>query len=156
MFDNIGGKMKGIASTAFLLGAVGACALGVAVKTVFRGKEGVLVGLIIAGLGVALAYFNSIRLYAYGQLVENSDIAVGQLREIKGQISKGIESATSQEAKSGAIEAKAADRQVKSAAHIHDPQPMEGMITCPVCGCTQRSNRLICWKCGTKLTSNDE
>ena len=78
MFDNIGGKMKGIASTAFLLGAVGACALGVAVKTVFRGKEGVLVGLIIAGLGVALAYFNSIRLYAYGQLVENSDIATAR------------------------------------------------------------------------------
>lgn len=153
MFDNIGGKMKGIASTSFLLGAVGACALGVAVKTIFRGREGVLVGLIIAGFGIAIAYFNSIRLYAYGQLVENTDIVVGQLREIRGQISKGIEPATSQEVKSGAIEVKATDRQGKTAAHTH---PMERMITCPVCGCVQRSDRLICWKCGEKLTADDE
>lgn len=156
MFDNIGGKMKGIASTAFLLGAIGACALGVAIKAAFRGKEGILVGLIIAGLGVALAYFNSIRLYAYGQLVENTDIAVGQLREIRGQIGKEIESATFQEAKSGAVEVKATDRQDKTAAHTHGSQPMEGMVTCPVCGCVQRSDRRICWKCGAKLAVDDE
>lgn len=72
MYDNIGGKIKGLAKFLFLVDALAAVVSGI----VMMGSDDDLVGLgflVIFG-GVLIAWVSTWLLYGFGQLIENSDI----------------------------------------------------------------------------------
>lgn len=79
MFHNIGGKIKTITLTAFRLEAVIAVLVGVALLLLLF-PLGLLLGPLVTAVLITLAYLGSLKLYALGQLVENSDVLAGRLQ----------------------------------------------------------------------------
>lgn len=77
-FDNIGGKIKGLAK--FIFAILTIIALIGGLFFLIKGKEVVgndvieIIGLLIIMVGPILAWINSWLLYGFGQLIENSDI----------------------------------------------------------------------------------
>ena len=84
MFDNIGGKIKGLAK--FMTGVGIAVSWGVAIACFVTEEEiMVLIGVGIGIVGSLLSWVSAFLLYGFGQLVENSDILAGRktLEEIE-------------------------------------------------------------------------
>ena len=77
MFDNIGGKMKGL--------AVIICCIGIAASVIFglslMSNDVPLAGVIVIVAGSLSSWIGSFALYGFGQLVENSDTMVRLLRQ---------------------------------------------------------------------------
>ena len=76
MFENVGGKLKGIAKFFCILGIIGAVIGGFVVMAM--DEDMAFIGLITMVVGSAGAWASSLLLYAFGQLVENSDIIAAQ------------------------------------------------------------------------------
>ena len=78
MFDNIGGKIKGLAKVLTWIGIIGSIAAGAAMVDVVDEDIVVIVmlGTIIGGSLVS--WVGSFLLYGFGQLIENTDILVRQ------------------------------------------------------------------------------
>ncbi len=47
------------------------------------------------------------------------------------------------------------ERQRKTA-YVDAPRAESGTVTCPICGCVQRSDRVICFQCGAKFVFQGE
>ena len=77
MFENIGGKIKGLATITTVIGIV----LSVIVGIAFFSKTPLL-GIMIAIVGIAISWIGSFMTYGLGQLIENSDITVELLNGI--------------------------------------------------------------------------
>jgi hypothetical protein len=72
MFDNIGGKIKSLASLIAILGIISSIASGF-----FLFIDGrFLVGILTAVLGSLASWIGSFMQYGFGQLIENSDYLV--------------------------------------------------------------------------------
>ena len=70
MYDNIGGKIKGLAKGTFIVEAIAAIIFGIAMMA--EGDEGlVIAGALTLFCGPIVAYVGSWILYAFGQLVED-------------------------------------------------------------------------------------
>ena len=67
MYDNIGGKIKGLAKAMFIVEALGAIITGI----VLLCNEIILAGLLILFCGPIVAWVGSWILYAFGQFVED-------------------------------------------------------------------------------------
>ena len=67
MFSNIGGKIKGVAYTAFWVGAVVSILAGFLLLA--AGDEMILVGLLVAGVGCLGSWLGSLFLYGFGELI---------------------------------------------------------------------------------------
>jgi len=72
MFDNIGGKIKKLASVITGLGITGSVIVGIILMAL--AEELVLMGIIIAVVGSISSWIGSFLLYGFGELVENSAI----------------------------------------------------------------------------------
>ncbi len=70
MFNNVGDKIKGLAMTTFIIGTIAAVLLGIAVIVV--NEELALVGVLIIGLGILIAWLSNLLLYGFGELVEKT------------------------------------------------------------------------------------
>ncbi len=96
MFDNIGGKIKGLAKIVCYFGIAMSVITGIIVFSVFAAQDdaelvgiGFLVSAIIIGFGILVSWLSTILLYGYGQLIENSDILVessAKAKKIKQKI----------------------------------------------------------------------
>ena len=73
LYENIGGKIKKLAFGLFLFYAVASVIF--ALVYLFQGGE-LIIGLLILVLGPVFSFIGSWILFAFGQLVENSDILV--------------------------------------------------------------------------------
>lgn len=71
MFDNIGGKIKGVAATVTWIGIVLSCVIGFVQMSIH--EKLVLSGLLTAALGSLFSWLGSLTLYGFGQLIENTD-----------------------------------------------------------------------------------
>lgn len=69
MFDHIGTKVKKLAKVFFIIGCIIAVIGGSALINVVG-----IVGFLVIPAGIVLAWISTFLLYAFGQLVENSDI----------------------------------------------------------------------------------
>ena len=69
MYDNIGGKIKGLAETVFIVEAVGAVITGIVLLA--KNDDLILAGLLTLVCGPIVAYIGSWILYAFGELVED-------------------------------------------------------------------------------------
>ena len=79
MYDNIGGKIKGLAKIIFIIEAVGAIITGIAL--LITGVA--LSGLLILVCGPLVAWVSSWILYAFGELVENSNTINNTVKKIE-------------------------------------------------------------------------
>lgn len=79
MFDNIGGKIKKLASFIAWLGIIISIIIGIAFMA--TDEELFLVGLIIAIIGGVSSWVGSFLLYGFGELVENSSIIAQKRNE---------------------------------------------------------------------------
>lgn len=68
MFDNVGYKLKVLATIWTWIGSIGSCIFGGLVLT-----ESPLAGALIMILGSLLTWISSLFTYGFGQLIENSD-----------------------------------------------------------------------------------
>ena len=72
MFNNIGGKIKGLATATFIVEAISAIVTGIALMCIDEDLIGI--GLLVMLVGPIVSWISSWLLYGFGQLIENSDI----------------------------------------------------------------------------------
>lgn len=77
MFHNIGGKIKGLALIITLISILGSIAGGIAMIAI--DEDLIALGVIIIIVGPLISWISSFMLYAFGQLVQNSDILAGRI-----------------------------------------------------------------------------
>ena len=73
-YDNIGGKIKGLAKAAFIVEAIAAVLSGLVMFA--EDDDMFLIALLVAIVGPIVAWVGSWLLYGFGQLIENSDTLV--------------------------------------------------------------------------------
>lgn len=81
MFKGIGGKIKMLAEVICWTGIIASIGIGLIFLLISTKIEMRILGFIIAIIGSFISWINSFLLYGFGQLVENSDVLVGQGRE---------------------------------------------------------------------------
>ena len=138
MFDDIGGKIKGLAKVITVLGIILSCIYGFLMIPTL----GLIVGLIYAAVGSLASWIGSFVLYGFGQLIENTDTMVSSMRSAsfgsKGSHNSNIrtyEELHKSENKSVVFESKNPS--------IHR--------SCPECGFVQKGDVDYCGKCGAKF-----
>ena len=73
MYDNIGGKIKGLAKAIFIIGAVVSFIAGIALMLV--NDNLIFVGVLIWFLGIIVAWVSSWVIYGFGEIIDKvSDI----------------------------------------------------------------------------------
>ncbi len=87
MFDNIGGKIKGLAVIIFALGAVGSI-IGGFVMMCSGIDELVITGLLTGLLGTLFSYISTMALYGFGQLIENTSYTANDMFKLKQDVSE--------------------------------------------------------------------
>lgn len=77
MYTNVGKTVKVIAVIFFVLGAIGSLLLGISSATMsmtlLSDIGAILLGIAVTVVCLIVAYVASVLLYAFGQLVDNSD-----------------------------------------------------------------------------------
>jgi len=68
MYDNIGGKIKGIAKAVFIVEAIAAVIAGIALVAI--DEDLILFGVLTLILGPAVAWVSSWLLYVFGELID--------------------------------------------------------------------------------------
>ena len=74
MFDNIGGKIKGVAEFCCGFGIVISIVLFFVVLATSDNIGGAILSFILLGVGIIFSWLSSLTLYGFGQLIENTDI----------------------------------------------------------------------------------
>lgn len=149
MFDNVGGKIKGVAMATFILELAAFVILGLLILA----QEN-LYGLLFLLLGPVIAWLSVLLLYGFGQLIENSDIIAEEYKR-KNEKHEAIENKNK--------ERKQVQQRKKVAAVIANVQTDDEEfvdITCPNCFVDlsftkeqlQKSEGLTCPMCDVPLS----
>lgn len=80
MFENVGGKIKFIATAVAWIGIISSVIGGMILLT---SKDTILFGFLIITVGSIASWLSALTLYGFGQLIQNSDILVNQGRQKK-------------------------------------------------------------------------
>ena len=88
MFQNIGGKIKGLAVTAFILEALGLVIAGIGLAVSARYEDEMMAGILTLLLGPVIAWVSSWLLYGFGELIEKVSILSGTAWEIREAMKK--------------------------------------------------------------------
>lgn len=81
MFDNVGGKIKGVAAIVTWLGIISSVILFfvILLPAIEAEKAGMIaLSFIILVIGCLISWLSSIVFYGFGQIIENSDIIAGR------------------------------------------------------------------------------
>ncbi len=78
-FNNIGGKIKGLAKAAFIVEAIAAVLSGIVMF--IEDDDMFFAAVLVAIVGPIVAWVGSWLLYGFGQLIENSDTLVKNTRK---------------------------------------------------------------------------
>lgn len=137
MFNNVGRKLKDIASVITYIGIALSVILGILmIKSI-----GFLLALLIIAVGSFISWISSIGIYAFGELVDNSTI-----------IASHYKSADDSRVYSTATSAPTADTSNTAASKVGIPlssNPQQTTVkTCPHCGEVVRTG--VCGMCGNK------
>ena len=132
MFDNIGEKIKGLASFIFWFQAIIAVLAGVVIAA--SNEDSFVVGMLIMLVGPVFAWASSLTLYGFGE-------AIVKLTK--------IEENTRKEGATAEVVASDADN-----AEEKDPGYVvldEKKVACKRCGFRQKKGRAACWNCDYKF-----
>jgi hypothetical protein len=137
MFDNIGGKIKSLASLIAILGIISSIASGF-----FLFIDGrFLVGILTAVLGSLASWIGSFMQYGFGQLIENSDYLV--------KVAKTTHSGHN------AVQMSPGIAGTNSAGRAPSQQPASPWV-CYSCGYTNRATAHCCAQCSTNKAWSEE
>jgi DNA-directed RNA polymerase subunit RPC12/RpoP len=151
MYDNIGGKIKGLAKASFIVAAIAEVITGIALMAT---DDLIGYGLLVMFVGPIVAWVSSWLLYGFGQLVENSDIIAEEHKRVNEKHEKTV-------AKNN--EKKQAQRQKQIKANIENPNFDENEyidIICSNCkaelsftkGQLQSGEELTCPMCDAPIS----
>ena len=76
MFDNIGSKVKTLATVSCIIGIVASIIIGLMLL-----QANIIYGLIVAILGSFVSWISSLAIYAIGHTAENTDIIIKKLNK---------------------------------------------------------------------------
>ena len=76
MFNDIGGKIKGLAVLLTWLGIILSVVIGALIAS--ASDDLIVAGFIVIVVGILLSWIGSFCIYGFGQLIENSDKLVSQ------------------------------------------------------------------------------
>lgn len=154
MFDNVGGKIKGVISTFFAIMTVLSIICGILVMITVSDLSvflGLLAGGATAGLGILFTWLMSLVGYAFGQLVENSDIIRAKLENTNSNytdVAPIAPTTTFESTESGTT--KSSSSTPKTSSVIYENT---SYITCPNCKESQPAGKTYCTICGAKMVT---
>lgn len=93
MFNNVGKSIKTVAKVFFGLGVAAAIITSIAYFILGVANEAVIPLLLCFILPIPMttaAWINSLFIYGFGQLIENSDVLVSLSKENKGEFTEGF------------------------------------------------------------------
>lgn len=164
MFNNIGEKIKGIASLSCYIGIGCSILMGLLLLMTFG-----LIGILVAVFGSFLAWVGSLAVYGFGQLVENSNIqrrylekqlallqniSVGQKTDEPSNQPKNHDVTPIDTAPEEPKEEEKGDASPENPAVF--PARTDEFISCPRCKKRQRGNRDLCWNCALPFQYENE
>ena len=99
MFDNIGGKIKSVATAIAIFGIIGSIIIGSIIiaeanDSYYPSAREVLGGLLVMIVGSLSSWVSSFTLYGFGQLIENTDAISSEMESIRRVTSKHITNAS--------------------------------------------------------------
>ena len=140
MFDNIGGKIKGVAKTVTVILIVLSVVYGAVtwkgLADVHQGTLGFVMFLVIGGLGSLAAWLGSLVLYGFGQLIEDASAIRKELVKPAKRMDGPAATPATQL------------RYAKTAGSEDSAAAGPTAWRCGVCGALNSSSRTNCIKCG--------
>lgn len=121
-YNNIGGKIKGLAKFLFGIQVITIVIGGLIL--VAQGNDSFVTGLLIILFGPIIAWISSWFLYGFGQLIENSDIIANEHRN-------KTEPHQAEEVEDMVVYCPHCDAEVPC---VEDTLTNKAEVTCPVCG----------------------
>ena len=152
MFDNIGGKIKGLASFICWMGIIACVIAGIAmISSATQGRYTdeamVWTGIGVGVLGSLLSWVSSFVLYGFGTLVENSE----QLSLIASEMKKN------KRAKAAPADTPRGEQTSSAQTVRREPGvKYDNDWICPKCGARNRSYCVVCPDCLTKKPAPGE
>lgn len=155
MFENIGGKIKTLATVITIIGIVGSVIFGLIILA-----RDFLLGLLIIIVGSLASWIGSFFAYGFGQLIENTEelIAINRQAQKKATFShaNSTKAVSHSETSSATKDMIQPEQEGVKSEKIHEKDciPVKvykngnGKITCPDCHFEQPAHRQVCWKCG--------
>ena len=183
MFDNIGGKLKGLAKIITVLGIIISVIYGISLIVTGISQRAflvVLLGVLLMIGGSIISWALSLGLYAFGELVENSKVIADWTRSNKvndfnsntQSIQESAEKGnTAHQFKCKICGARITSHPCPNCGYTGTPDSDDNSgksvtpiylenkkIKCPKCGQTQLNNRTYCYNCGIVFehTTHDE
>ena len=146
MFDNIGSKIKGLASAVTWAGIILSIISGIAM---IASSEGLLAfpAILVIAVGSLISWLSSLTLYGFGQLIENSDIIANEYRKKNGVPS------TTHTTTTNTKDAEPSETPAQNDTTNGGVVPVkirEGKYECPKCGCRVKMGEETCI-CHSKL-----
>lgn len=86
MYNNIGGKIKGLAAGSMILGSAGFILVGTQIMSVSHNGEGTIPGMLIMCGGIFVSWISSLALYGFGELVDNSGQIVAMMKRSQAPV----------------------------------------------------------------------
>ena len=130
MYDNIGRKIKGLASGFFISLAVIGVVIGIITILAFEGAM-VIIGLLMLIFVPILSLVLSWLIYGFGELIENQCATMAILEDIRDGISEKT------------TETNCLAEEIKFYKYDNSSTSF-----CKNCNTEQPDNRTVCWKCG--------
>ena len=173
MFDDIGKKIKGLATVIYVLGVIASVLGGGSIAFATREYSrfgysftagGVITGLITMALGAVLSWAGSLSLYGFGELIDNMNTMkynVNTMTELVKKIEKrnvtraGKDNSDLYDTSDKNIAATDAD--INAIMGMDESQKVVYVnrqarkIQCPFCGTVQSTNRSLCFLCSAKF-----
>lgn len=153
MFENPGGKIKGLAVASFVVEALGSFIMGI---VLWEDLEALAL-LIMLG-GILVAYATALLLYGFGELVESTAqtrdliLKAGEWEEKLPKARPAVQKTEKPVPVAASTPNSVKPAMVQTKTIVAEPKPVdEDMIACGACGTIQRKNRRICFSCGTML-----
>ena len=88
MYEDIGGKIKGLAKTVCIIGIVISCIYGVIMLFV-GGLAGFFAGILIAGIGSLSSWLGTLMMYGFGEMIDAQITAANNTTLILGTLRAG-------------------------------------------------------------------
>ena len=142
MFDNIGRKIKGLASAVTWIGIILSIISGISMLSSSGGLLAIPAILVMA-LGSLFSWLASLTLYGFGQLIENSDIIANEYRKKNGVSSTTNTTTTNNDAETST-------QNDTTNGGVVPVKIREGKYECPRCRSSVRMGEETCI-CHSKL-----
>jgi len=150
MYENIGGKIKGLAKVLFILEAIVAFITGIYLIAEANNDSDTFFCVLLMFGGPIMAWISSWCLYGFGELVDKACSIESKLcpEETKPQNPTLYQEYNSTPFQAPAPVQTSNNSDVNKSNAPVSAEMRNGEKVCPKCGTAQRADRTVCWSCG--------